>query len=421
MLKRVLIPLLVTILIGSGYYRLRQHPSIAELLNPEFWNQWIATGTAMRLLHAHHADSTLVSYPQLRDRMLHGLLDGLDRHAEYLEKRPYAEFEERNLQEYVGIGIHIEKIRSRVTVIDVFPGGPAAEAGAEPGDQIVEVDGQDTTRASIREVDRLLQGGPGSPVSLVLQRAAVDARRTIELIRRPIDLPSIREARVDEAGIGYLRIAAFGVRTGEEFSRSVADLREQGMRGLIIDLRNNRGGPLSAAIDLADAFLEPGAVIVSTEGRDRQKRRRFRSRKEPVMADIPTVLLVNHQSASASEIVTAALQDYRLAVVVGERTFGKDSVQNTYPLSGGGAAKFTVAHYFSPANRSISGLGVHPDIVVAVEPHDHGRLVLQQRHAGYLTSAEFRREFGFDPIPDEALEVAEAALVGRLRAERARG
>ena len=277
MLKRVIFPLVLVTILGSLTYQLNRRPHLWEFFSPEYWEQMSYVSSAMRLVHTHYVDAEEASYEKLSQAALSGLMGSLDGYSDYLSKKKYKYLGEMTHQEYVGIGIAIERVGSRVTIVTPFEGGPAQVAGILPGDRIVGVDGQNTEDFSTREVSRLLAGSQGASVDIRIYRPNEDRYVEFVLHRRSVSMISVRDVELDREGIAYLRINQFGMKTSDEFSRTLDRLESEGMKGLIIDLRNNPGGVLSAAISVAGEFFDQGEVVVYTEGRTTSSNRDYLS------------------------------------------------------------------------------------------------------------------------------------------------
>ena len=251
-----------------------------------------------------------------------------------------------------------------VKVISPIDDTPAAKAGILPGDFIVKLNDRAVRGMTLEEAINIMRGEKGTSLSLTISRKNTDQPLEFTLIRDTISIKSVRHKTL-ELGYGYIRIAQFQAKTGEEFNNSVEALTrgDTPLKGLVLDLRNNPGGLLSASVEVADALLDEG-LIVYTEGRTRSSRHRYFATKGAVLANVPLVVLINSGSASASEIVAGALQDHRRGVIMGTDSFGKGSVQTVLPLNDGRAIKLTTARYFTPNGRSIQAVSIQPDIYV---------------------------------------------------------
>jgi len=299
----------------------------------------------------------------LLENAIRGLLDQLDPHSAFLDSESFEQLQETTTGNYGGLGIEIGTEDGVIKVVSPIDGTPAAEAGIQAGDLIVEIGGQSIRSLGINEAVDIMRGEPGSSVKLSVVRPGESAPIEFDLTREVINVASVREQFL-EPNFGYVRVAQFQADTGQEVADAIAKLSEiMPIEGLIIDLRNNPGGVLQAAVTMSDLFLT-GGLIVYTEGRLENAAMEYRATQAQLLADIPLVVLVNEGSASASEIVAGALQDQGRAIVMGTRTFGKGSVQTILQLTSDKAIKLTTALYFTPAGRSIQAEGILPDLWV---------------------------------------------------------
>ncbi|MFP4057880.1 MAG: S41 family peptidase [Candidatus Brocadiia bacterium] len=312
--------------------------------------------------------------------------DPPDPHSAYFDEEDWKQFREHISGHYGGIGAVVQFLKHFdtgekpvFTVVRPNYAGPAYEAGIRSYDRIVEVDGEptapadpDDTSKRLKEIVEALRGKPGEPVKVTVTRPGEKQRRTVEIVRADIDLPSVH-SRMLPARLGYVRLSAFSAHSARDLDKALRELEEQGMVGLVLDLRNNPGGQLSAAVAITDMFLKDDKLIVYTEGRNKEiaPREEFRTKDPTTHPDYPIVVLVNGRSASASEILAGALRDHKRAVLVGEKTYGKGSVQKLFPMratAGQSGLKLTIAKYYLPSGRSIHDKGVHPNIEVGYKP-----------------------------------------------------
>lgn len=305
-----------------------------------------------------------VDEKKLLNAAVRGMLLELDPHSSYLEPEDFDELQISTQGEFGGLGIEITMEEDAITVVTPYDDTPASKAGLKPGDVIVAVDGDSVKGKSLQEVVKLLRGDVGSKVSVTLMPKSSDTPRTVDMQRDRIEVQSVRHKML-RPGFGYVRINQFQTRTGDDVKKALRALQNEApLKGLVLDLRNNPGGILTGAVEVADLFLHQG-LIVYTEGRMREERMQYEATPNTLLANTPMVVLVNGGSASASEIVAGALQDHKRAVLAGQRTFGKGSVQSVLPLSGDSALKLTTARYFTPSGHSIQADGIHPDVVFA--------------------------------------------------------
>jgi len=293
-----------------------------------------------------------------------GMLESLeDSHAVYFDPKHFEYFNEQSMGEFYGIGITISNDGDDLVVNSVFEGTPAAVAGLEPSDLIVEIDGEARPRWDVDEAVLRIRGEAGTTVKLGVRRGGSEELLEFTIERAKIEIPNI-ESEMLEDGIGYIKLESFTQNAHVEVRSALEDLEGQGATGYILDLRNNPGGQLSSSIQVSSLFISDG-VIVTVEERTGEPERHRATGK--TATDAPLVVLVNGNSASASEIVAGALQDYARAKLVGEQTFGKGSVQQLEPLSFGGGVKLTIAHYLTPKGRAIDGIGLTPDVIVEMD------------------------------------------------------
>ena len=299
----------------------------------------------------------------LLENAIRGMLFQLDPHSLYLDEAALTNLEEKTTGNYGGLGIEVTLEDGFVKVISPMDGTPAERADIEAGDLIVQLNDNPVRGLSLTEAIDIMRGEPGSEIKLLIIREGQSSPKEVVLVREIINVPSVT-SRVLELGYSYLRIAQFQSGTGREALTEITNLsKENNLKGLVIDLRDNPGGILQSAVEVADIFIDEG-LIVYTEGRLANAQLRFSASSGDSTNGIPIVLLVNQGTASASEIVAGALQDHRRAIIMGTTTFGKGSVQTVLPLNDDKAIKLTTARYFTPKGRSIQAAGIEPDIWV---------------------------------------------------------
>lgn len=301
---------------------------------------------------------------------IRGMLSSLDPHSAYLDAKDFEELQVTTSGEFGGVGIEISLEDGVLRVVTPMDDTPAAKAGLQPGDLIIKIDDKAVKGMSNEEAVNALRGKPGSKVRLLVLRQGQEPKDVI-LVRAKIEVPSVR-TRWLEDGYGYVRISQFQVHTGRDLGRELDKLKTpldaktkapKALRGLVLDLRNNPGGVLGGAVEVADAFLDSG-LVVYTKGRVAEAASRFQAQPGQLLPTVPLIVLINGGSASASEIVAGALQDHHRAVIVGTTSFGKGSVQTVLPLGEDRAIKLTTARYYTPSGRSIQAEGIKPDIEV---------------------------------------------------------
>jgi len=299
-----------------------------------------------------------------------GMLDTLDPHSAFMPPEAFKEMQVETQGSFGGLGIEITVKDRMLTVVAPIDGTPAERAGIQPGDRIVKIEGQPTKDMTLMDAVRKLRGPKGSKVTISIVREGRSEPFDVVLVREVIEVKSIRQKDLGD-GIYYVRISSFQERTSHDLERALEQAQKGQTRAVILDLRNDPGGLLNQAVAVSDMFLEKGQLIVYTRGRQKDQDLRFTAEHAGGFPMLPMVVLVNGGSASASEIVAGALQDWKRAVILGTQTFGKGSVQTVIPLSDGSGLRLTTAKYFTPKGRSIHGSGITPDIVVElpkVEP-----------------------------------------------------
>ncbi|MCL4135533.1 UNVERIFIED_CONTAM: hypothetical protein GTU68_002520 [Idotea baltica] len=307
-----------------------------------------------------------VDLDELVQGAVRGMLTTLDPHSSYMPQELHKELQVETKGSFGGLGIEITVKDGLLTVVSPIEGSPAVRAGVESGDQIIKIEDEFTKDLSLVDAVKKLRGPKGSPVVISVQREGVDGLIPLRVIRDVIKVKSVRSRILDE-GFGYIRLAQFQDGSAREFSKAITRLNEEvgegGLKGLIVDLRNNPGGLLKQAVRVSDIFLKEG-VVVYTEGRLESQKHKYFAHDDGSEPEYPVIMLVNGGSASASEIVAGAMQDHGRAVVLGQQTFGKGSVQTILPMGRGDALRLTTALYFTTSGRSIQSEGVTPDIVV---------------------------------------------------------
>ena len=300
---------------------------------------------------------------ELLEHAIRGMLSGLDPHSAYLNEASFKHLQEGTRGEFGGLGIEVGMEDGFIKVISPIDDTPAQRAGLQSGDLIIRLDDKSVKGMTLGDAVKVMRGAPGSPIELLVIREGVDKPITFVLERALIKVASIK-SRSLESGYAYIRLTQFQARSADDMLVAIdklADEADGDLKGLVLDLRNNPGGVLNAAVDVSDAFLEDG-LIVYTDGRVKDSKLQFEATPGDVLKGAPIVVLINAGSASASEIVAGALQDRRRAIIMGERSFGKGSVQTVIPVSQTTAIKMTTARYYTPSGRSIQAEGIHPDI-----------------------------------------------------------
>jgi carboxyl-terminal processing protease len=301
-----------------------------------------------------------------------GTLRGLDPHSSFLDPDSYKEMQVETSGSFGGLGIEITLKDDILTVVAPIEGTPAYRAGLHTGDRIVKIDGLVTKDMSLPDAVKRMRGKPGSKVTISIVREGWTEPRDFDIVREQIRVHSVRTHDLGD-GVAYIRLRQFQEQTPHDLDSALDKFAKNGMKALLLDLRNNPGGLLTAAVEVSEKFVDDGRLVVYTEGRVRNQNMRFSAHAKKPYTAVPMVILVNQGSASASEIVAGALQDWQRAKVVGVQTFGKGSVQTIIPLSDGSGLRLTTAKYFTPKGRSIHGKGITPDVIVEIPKDDAKR------------------------------------------------
>ncbi len=367
----------------------------------------------LQMVNQNYVDSKSATYDKLVKTALHGMVESLDPHSEFLESEDYTELEEQLSGDFSGIGIQVELRKGKVVVIAPIANSPGERAGIQRGDEILGVDGKGLEKNDSMEgvIDRL-RGKPRTNVTVDLLRPSSGRKFQLTLQRELIKLDSVRSVRVLPGRTGYILLTEFSDHTGAEFSQALNQLLEQGIDSLVLDLRNNPGGLLDAAVEVAEPFFKKGELIVSTRGRKPADSEELRAEADGDPLTVPMAVLINAGTASAAEVVTGALKDTGRAVVVGERSFGKGSVQSIFQLKNGEGLRLTTARYFTPSGVSIHEKGVTPNVEVVMTADEDSKLRVQQTRPDVTDPKDFNERFGFTPIEDRQLEAALDVLKG---------
>jgi carboxyl-terminal processing protease len=349
---------------------------------------------AVELIRQDYVDGNKVSYHDLIYAAMKGMLSSLDPHSSFMDPGDFKDMQDDTRSRFNGLGIEVAVKDGILTVVTPMEDTPAAQAGILAGDQILKINGSSTEKLGLQDAIEVLRGEPGQKITLTILRPSTKEIRDYPLERKEIKVESVKGGRLldpDLTGpfkVGYVRIVQFNEPTAEEFAKTLDGLQKQGMQALVLDLRNNPGGLLNSAVDVLGQFLPPNTKVVSTQGRaDSQKHDYSTPAGLKERPRFPLVVLVNEGSASGSEIVAGALKDLHRAIVVGETTFGKGSVQNVMQMPDGSALRFTTAKYYTPSKTVIQGNGVVPNILVPLTP-EQDRAVATLRNNDKLPPPE---------------------------------
>jgi len=328
---------------------------------------------AIELIRQDYVDGNKTSYHDLVTAAMKGMLSSLDPHSQFMDPDDFRDMQEDTRSRFNGLGVEVSMKNGLPTVVTAMEDTPAARAGILSGDQILKINGASTERMDLQDAINILRGPAGRRVTLTLLRPSTKEIKEYTLDRAEIKVRSVKGMRLLDPEltgpfrIGYIRLIQFNEPTAEELSKALDELQKEGMQALILDLRNNPGGLLNSAVDVCGQFLPPKSKVVSTQGRMPSQQHDYStSGAKKERPNFPMALLINEGSASGAEIVAGALKDLHRAILVGETTFGKGSVQNVMQLPDGSAVRFTTAKYYTPSRQVIQGNGVAPDIRVAL-------------------------------------------------------
>lgn len=373
-----------------------------------------------------YVDATNLTYQDLVYGALKGMVDTLDPHSEFLDPEKFKELQSDTQGQFGGLGIVIQSRDGYITVVTPIEDTPGFRAGILAGDRLIKIDGQNADQMSVEDAITVLRGEPGTEVSVTVQRPATGETREHQLTRAIIkvdmakDINGKREFPLAEDKIGYVRLTQFSERTSDELEAALKKLKAKGMQALVLDLRDNPGGLLDQAVEVCEKFLPRGQLVVTTEGRNASKSTaRKVTGRSGEYRNLPMVVLVNLGSASASEIVAGCLQDCAAlgkckAVVIGERTFGKGSVQEIMPLEGGSALRLTTSKYYTPSHQVIHEHGITPDITVPMTDEEESFARLRVTPGGIESLPEKDRERALttrDPQLVRALDMLKGIIL----------
>ena len=373
---------------------------------------------ALEVIRQDYVDGNKTGYHDLVTAALKGMLSSLDPHSQFMDPNDFRELQDDTRSRFNGLGIEVTMRNGLPTVISAMEDTPAAKAGILSGDQILKVNGSSTERMELQDVVNALRGPVGRKVTLTLMRPSTREIKEYTLERVEIKIASVKATHLlppDLAGpfkIGYIRLIQFNEPTADELGKALDVLQKQGMQALILDLRNNPGGLLNSAVDVCGQFLPPNTKVVSTQGRAASQQRDYAtSGAAKERPHFPMALLVNEGSASGAEIVAGALKDLRRAILVGETTFGKGSVQNVLQLPDGSALRITTAKYYTPSKQVIHGNGVTPNIRVPLTT-EQARLLFASRGTESMNPEDERNAIkSRDPQMLRAIDALKGVMI----------
>jgi carboxyl-terminal processing protease len=388
MRRFMILPLLACLLFGVFPAAVAQEAQPAKSEEDNGYAQISIFAKALELIRQDYVDDNKTSYHDLINAAMKGMLSSLDPHSQFMNPDDFRDMQDDTRSRFNGLGIEVSMKNGMPTVIAAMEDTPAAKAGILSGDQILRINGISTERMDLQDAINVLRGPAGAKLTLTLLRPSTKEIKEYALQRAEIKIQSVKGARLLDPEftgpfkIGYIRLVQFNEPTADELSKALDELQKQGMQALVLDLRNNPGGLLNSAVDVCAQFLPPNTKVVSTQGRVASQQHDYStSGAKKERPSFPMVVLINEGSASGAEIVAGALKDLHRAVLVGETTFGKGSVQNVMQLPDGSAVRFTTAKYYTPSKQVIQGNGVTPNIPVAVTA-DQERSLSALRNTG---------------------------------------
>jgi carboxyl-terminal processing protease len=415
----VIVALGVNLIFGAQIYFYSAHASQKD----DPYDNYKLLADVLEKVRQEYVDGDKLTYQDLIHGALKGMLNSLDPHSEFMDAAKFDELKKDTEGEFGGVGIVVQISKDKaLTVVEPMEDTPGFRAGIMPQDQIVKIDGKSTLHFDLEEAVKQLRGQPGTTVTLTVRRPSSGVTKDYKLERAIIkvdtvkDLNDKREFPLGDNGIGYVRLVQFGEKTSDDLDKALKKLTEEGMKALVLDLRDNPGGLLEQAGQVCERFLPRGQLIVSTVGRGPTPRSEYRANGHGKRVDLPMVVLVNGNSASASEIVAGCLQDLQPithAIVVGEQTFGKGSVQSILPLADGSALRLTTAKYYTPSHKVIHEHGITPDIVVPMTAEEEWDL-RYKRQSGALDMLEAKDRERVERVHDRQLDRADDLLKGVL-------
>ncbi len=403
--------LLVGLLVGNLMIGARLYSKEAAGERESAYDHMALFTTAIEQIRRNYVDAEKTEYRELVYGALRGMLQSLDSHSAFLDPDMFKDMKEDTSGHFGGLGIVISMRNNILTIVAPMEDTPGSRAGLLSGDHIVEIDGESTEGLSLQEAVRILRGPPDTDVTIKIVRPKTAEIEDHTITRAIIAIESVKDAKMLEDGIGYIRITQFTNPTADDLRKALDSLKEEGMNALVLDLRNNPGGLLSSAIEVAQKFIKRGDLIVYTQGRDGRRGQRYAARERNPLMGFPMVVLINEGSASASEIVAGALQDNRRAILIGEKTFGKGSVQSVLPLDDGSALRITTAKYYTPSERVIDDRGIEPDIVISIAPEQWRKLLIK-RSRPENADPELDEDLDPEDVVDVQLERAVDVLKG---------
>lgn len=392
----VLFALMMPMVAGAAEKKKKEEP-IVHLTDKEIYEELKKLALIFEVARENFVEEA--DEKKMLEAAMNGMLEALDPHSSYLSKDDFKEFNDKSHGEFGGLGIQITSDKGAVRVISPIDDTPADKAGIKAGDYITHIDGEQVFDLTLNQAVKKMKGRPGTKVRLTIVSDDGESRE-LTLKRAIIKVESVKSSEKmladadpedkDTPKIGYIRISDFGATTARDLRKAIEKLEKSKVVGYVVDVRNNPGGYLTAAIDVSDAFLD-GGEIVSTRGKEKDDVDRVFAKPGDMTDGKPVVVLINHGSASASEIVAGALQDNGRGLVMGSQSFGKGSVQQQKPLGDGTAIHITIARYYTPSGRSIQNEGITPDVEVL-----HSKVEVLEKKESLYSEASFKNSLKND-------------------------
>ena len=412
----VTLALLVNFIIGARIYT----ASAATTPKDSAYSNLELYTVVLDRVRKEYVDGTNLTYQKLVYSSLKGMINSLDPHSEFLDPDEYKELQSDTEGNFGGLGIVVGMKDDWLTVIQPMEDSPGFKAGILPGDRIVKIEGTSTETVPLPDAVKELRGEAGTSVSLTIYRPSTKVTKDFTLTRAVINVDTVKDINnkkefpLGPDKIGYIRLLQFGDKTSDELEEGLKKLKSQGMEGLVLDLRWNPGGLLDQAVEVCSKFLPRGQPVVSTEGRNVSDNYSRKADGHDELKGAPIVIIVNIGSASAAEIVTGCLQDLHRAAVLGEKTFGKGSVQSVINLDDGSALKLTTAKYYTPSHKVIHEHGITPDVVVPLSDQEEHDISIRRMPGGLESLSDAERakvEADHDSQLDRANDLLKAILI----------
>lgn len=418
MKRRFAFSVLVLLVLINAFLAMRLfNAHAADTDSDNGYEQIAVFAKAIQLLRQDYVDGNKTSYHDLIYAAMKGMLASLDPHSQFLEPDDFRDMQDDTRSRFNGLGIEVSSKNGVLTIIAPMEDTPAAKAGILPGDQILKINGTPTERMELQQAVNLLRGKAGQKATLTVLRPSTREVKDYVLERAEVKVQSVKSVHLmdhDLTGafkIGYVRLVQFNEPTPEDLAKALDELQKQGMQALVLDLRNNPGGLLNSAVDVCAQFLPPNTTVVSTQGRVASQEREYAtSAAGKERPKFPLAVLVNEGSASGAEIVSGALKDLKRAIVVGETTFGKGSVQNVMQLPDGSALRFTTAKYYTPGKQVIHGNGVTPNIPVPMSAEQE-HILFASRNSDIKVEDEKTQVRSRDPQLLRAIDALKGVMI----------